>query len=356
MAVKERKKQAQGNITTMIKDAVIYTIALVVLAIVIVSNLWGLPLNEWGDALLAVFADLVIYLLGIIGIFEFGYDNGLTVIVPSSFMDYKERRLEKQMKETLHAFFDKESEYLRCHEDDRMADTLSLMGLSTEGYREVQAKVVEARLAPMYDVESARKKLMDLVFHSNSVIDMHKDAEHISSANLRYYMKIHDLMHNSCQSDLLARIMATFIRLTCEEQGIRLADVDAIMVPHSSNFLLGLDVSKLLGKGFIKMIIPEKIVGNYCYEGVIPPKTGSRKYNIVIVHDVLLSGRQIYESVNKLRDKHPDCQIVGLFSLIYRNVYNGKEDLEQCYDIKCYNVLEMTEEDIERELERRGKA
>ena len=334
---------------------IIYTLCLGILGFIIVSQLYNVPWVQWGDQFVGIIGDLVIYMLGLVGIFEFGYDNGLTMVVPDNFISYKEKRLEKQTKEYLHAFFDEETNYLRYHEDDRLADTLSIMGLSAEGYREVQAKVLEARLAPMHDMESARQKLMDLVFYSDSVIDMHKDAEQIASSSLRYYMKVHDLMHNSRQSSQIAKILATFIRLKCEEQNIRLADVDVIMVPHSGNFLLGLEVSKLLGKRFIKMIPPDKKVSNYSFEGVLPRKARSNDIRVVMVHDVLLSGKQILESAQELCDTVPNCQIVGLFSLIYRNVFNGKEILERDNNLKCFNLVELTEEEITQELEKREK-
>ena len=353
MAPVKEKTRKQRKIS--VKDIILYALSLGILGFIGVSQLYGIPWSQWGDQFIGIIGDLVIYMLGLVGIFEFGYDNGLTMVVPDNFISYKEKRLEKQTKEYLHAFFDEESNYLRYHEDDRLADTLSIMGLSAEGYREVQAKVLEARLAPMHDIESARQKLLDLVFYSDSVIDMHRSADQMNSGSLRYYMKVHDLMHNSRQSDQIAKILATFIRLTCEEQGISLADVDVIMVPHSGNFLLGLEVSKLLGKRFIKMLPPEKKVGNYSFEGVLPHKARSNDIRVIMVHDVLLSGKQILESACELCDTVPNCRIVGLFSLIYRNIYGAKESLDRDYALKCYNVAELTEEDIRQELEKREK-
>lgn len=342
------KKKRKGF---SIKDAIIYTFLLSILCIIIYARLYDLPIKEWGSEIIGIIGDLVIYLLGVMGVFEFCYDNGLVVIVPNNFIAHKEKKLREQTKEYLHQFFDEESDYMRLHEQDRMSEMLTLMGLSTEGFQKVQAKALEARLSPMYDIESARKKLLDVVFFSDTIIDLRETPYYVGSRDLRYYMKFHDLMHNSVQSDLIAQIMATFVALTCESEGINLSDIDVVMVPHSSNYLLGLKVSKILGKTFIKMIPPDKVIKPYYYEGNIPNEKKDTQIKAIVLHDVLLTGGQIVESVNALREAVPNCQVVGLFTAIYRNVWSGKDKLEKQHALKCYNLAELTEEEIQEKRE-----
>lgn len=351
MASKKKENPKRKRKGSGIKDIIIYTLLLSVLCIIVYSRLYDLPIREWGTEIMGIIGDLVIYLLGIVGFFEFGYDNGLTIIVPNNFIAHKEKKLREQTKEYLHQFFDEESDYMHLHEQDRMSEMLTLMGLSTEGFQRVQAKALEARLSPMYDIESAREKLLDVVFFSNTIIDIKKTPYYVGSRDLRYYMKFHDLMHNSVQSDLIAQIMATFVALTCEKEGIKLSDIDVVMVPHSSNYLLGLKVSKILGKKFIKMIPPDKVIKPYYYEGNIPDEKKNSQIRAIVLHDVLLTGGQIVESVNALREAVPNCQIIGLFSAIYRNVWSGKDKLEKQHALKCYNLAELTEEEIQERRE-----
>jgi len=208
------------------------------------------------------------------------------------------------------------------------------------------------------DVETARAQLLDILFYSDVVYDLYKDPQCVSTSTWQYYIKFSDLNHNKQQNDAIARNMTTFIVQTCRQEGIHLEDIDVIMVPHSSNFLLGLTVSKLLNKRFIKMF-PKRpdnqYPGGIVYEGEIPDRFGKKTLDVLIVHDVLLTGRQIYESVEMLKIAHPDCKIHGLFSAVYRNVDNGKAKLEGAHNIKCYNLVELTEEDIEQGLRERGK-
>ena len=354
MAHKEKKtpkRKLPGHRKSGVKDVVIYALLLSVLCLIVYSRLYELPIREWGTEIMGIIGDLVIYLLGIVGFFEFGYDNGLTIIVPNNFIAHKEQKLREQTKEYLHQFFDEESEYMHLHEQDRMSEMLSLMGLSMEEFQKVQAKALEARLSPMYDIESAREKLLDIVFFTDTVIDLKKTPHYLGTQSLRYYMKFHDLMHNSVQSDLIAQIMATFVALTCEKEGIKMSEIDVVMVPHSSNYLLGLKVSKLLSKKFIKMIPPSKVIKPYYFEGNIPEEKKNGRIRAVVIHDVLLSGGQIVESIETLKEAVPDCQIVGLFSAIYRNVWDGRGKLEREWNIKCYNLAEMTEEEIQQKIE-----
>lgn len=355
-ASSKAKNQQTDKKRHSMKDYVITALILACLGVIAYSRFGNLPVDQWTGEMIGFVGDIAIYFLGIVGTFEFCYDNGALPFIPDWFIAHKEESARKQTKEYLQEFFDKESEFLEAHEEDRLADVLSMMGLSAQGYQSAKAKVLEARLAPIHNVETARQKMLDLIFYSDVVYDLRSDASYVKMGGLSYYFKFHDLMHDRNQSDAVAQAMATFISLTCEQEGINLADIDVIMVPHSSNFLLGLKVSKLLSKRFIKMIPEKHRIGKFSYEGVIPTKHSKKTVDVLILHDVLLSGQQIFESADALIESVPNCTIHGLFSAVYRNVRDGKGVLEHGHNIRCYSLLDLTEEEIERELKKRGKA
>ena len=346
-----------GNLKNKLytKDCIIGILLVALLSFIFFSRFSGLQPDEWKGEIIGFVGDMAIYLLGVIGLFEFSYDNGFTPAVPNWFIEHKEKSAHKQTKQSLQEFFDMESEFLEQHEKERMEDALAIMGLSAQGHKKVRAKLLEARLGAMYDIDTARKRIMDLMFFSDVICDLHKSPDYVNTEHLRYYFKFHDLMHNKQQCDSIVDAMAAFISLTCERNGIDLSEIDVIMVPNSGNYLLGLGVSKRLHKHFIKMIPPERQIGKYSYEGVIPSDIMRRGVNVLIVHDVLLTGGQICESVRDLQESIPNCTIHGLFSAVYRNVDHGREKLK-AYNIKSYNLIEMTEEEVEQELKLRGKA
>ena len=62
------------RVKSLIKDTIIYLILFTILVIfVILPEFYGKPIAEWSDGMMRVVGDLSIYLLGMIGLFEFGF-------------------------------------------------------------------------------------------------------------------------------------------------------------------------------------------------------------------------------------------------------------------------------------------
>ena len=72
------------------------------------------------------------------------------------------------------------------------------------------------------------------------------------------------------------------------------------------------------------------------------------KLNIVMLHDVLVSGERIYKSLEKLpKDSY---ELIGLFSLVYYKTNNNPYAVLDSHGIpqnKIHNILEVSDEDME---------
>ena len=352
MASKNKKNTAKRKKAGLIKDVLIYLFLVAILVMFIVlPGFYGKPMEEWSDNMMQIVGDFCIYLLGIIGLFEFCYDNGLIFLVPNSFANYKEKRLEKQTKDYIYTFLDKETDFLHEHEHLRAGELMSIIGLSTHDHSLVKSEVIRARLRPMYDIDTARQKLEDILFHSDVIRDLHQDSEVSQNPDFRFYIRFPDLMHDPALRILISKIMATFVyhilgnRANGAPFGV--SDLDIVMTPTHGNFLLGFDVNAILGKHYIKMIPKTKVFGDNYYEGIIPEKSSSDGINVILVHDVLVSGGQIIESIDEIRTVFGNCNIC-VFSLVYRNFGDSLTMLQRKYDnVKFYNLIEYSEDDID---------
>lgn len=348
---KSSHSRKRGKIKSAIKDTLIYGVLFTILAVfVVLPEFYGKPIEEWSDNTMQLVGDFSIYLLGVIGLLEFGYDNGLLMFIPDSFIRYKEKRLEQQTKDYIFTFLDKETEFLHEHERLRAGELMSLIGLSIHDLPMLQSNVIKARLDPMYDIETASAKLEDILFHSHVVRDLHVDSEVSQRTNCRFYFRFPDLMHDPALRIQISKIMATFVCQTLEKPENKAPfsapDLDIVMTPTHGNYLLGFDTNALLGKHFIKMIPRNKVFGDNYYEGVIPGDYADRGINVILVHDILVSGGQIIESIDEIRALFGECKIC-VFSLIYRNFDGALEKLQRRYsDIQFYNMLEYSEQDI----------
>lgn len=357
MASKDKKSSVKRKKNGYFKNLLIYLFLVIILIVfIILPEFYGKPVAEWSDNMIQIVGDFCIYLLGIIGLFEFCYDNGLTFLVPNNFTNYKERRLEKQTKDYIYTFLDKETDFLHEHEQLRIGELMSIIGLSTHDHNLVKSEVIRARLSPMYNIETAQKKLEDILFHSDVIRDLHMDSEVSQHPDFRFYFRFSDLMHDPALRSLISKIMATYIYHTLGNKAngapFNVSDLDIVMTPTHGNFLLGFDVNSILGKHYIKMIPKSKVFGDNYYEGIIPEKNSIDGINVILVHDVLVSGGQIIESIDEIKTVFGNCNIC-VFSLVYRNFADSLTMLQRKYDkIKFYNLIEYSEDDI-AEMRRR---
>jgi len=294
--------------------------------------------------ILSIIGNLVIILFFLIGFFEFAYKNNLTFLVPDPFIENKKRRLSDQARLFIEEYLKKEIGYLKKHGNERVEHILSVMGLNSNGFTEIKHELIKTKLQHIKSIDTAQEKLKQILFTSGKVFDLHQEG--ISFEGERYYFKFADLMHERNHCEIIVEIMTLFIQHTLCRQ--RLDNVDVCMVPHSSNYLLGFETSKKLFKKFIKMIPVDKIIADFTYEGKIDKKNN---LNVIIIHDILFTSKQVSESIDLLKRTIPSCVIVGVFCLVYRNIHDGKKKLTDI-DIDVHHLLEFSEEEITRELER----
>jgi len=334
------KKSKIKRFFSFVKDFIIYGIVIFAIISFIVYSFKTTSISEFKDLVLSLVADFTILILGVVGVFEFCYDNNITFLVPDSFINRKEKKQLELIEDILHEYLSNEEKTYNELQMDRTAFVLNQLGLSKDEFNRISLDIVKARLKPTTsEIKSLQDKLEDIIFSNDIIFDLENTASY--SPGLRFYVKFHDLMHNKLLAEQLCNIMAGLIYNNLKE---KMNDVSAIVVPHSSNYLLGLGTAGILGKNFIKVIPPEKAIANYNWEGNLGNAHG--KHHVIIVHDVLLTSKQVIESIERLPD---NCVVDGIFCLLYRKGHNGKEKLKQLgYDV--YSLLEYTEDDLSYKL------
>lgn len=114
-----------------------------------------------------------------------------------------------------------------------------------------------------------------------------------------------------------------------------------VVIPTDSNFLFGIKVSDILGIPFVKMRLTPKILMNQRWDGIL--NSGD---NVIIVHDVLVTGSQILDTMASFPG---NMNIYGLFCLIQRTDY--QEEVDRLKDISIYSLLKLSDQDIDLILE-----
>lgn len=126
--------------------------------------------------------------------------------------------------------------------------------------------------------------------------------------------------------------------------GKQIDNLDYIIIPQGSNLLLGLEVGKILRKPVIAIQGEERICKNEFWDGHYEKKP-NYKNRVIIIHDVLVTGKKIYKSVEKLpKDTY---EIKGLYCLFkYENKKYHPEKLLRKHNICNIKCLIYTNEAI----------
>lgn len=348
----------------VIKDILIYGTYIILLVIatvfIVLEQIKSHIENPW-HILFSIAGVLTILTLFFVCMLDLLYEHNLMFAVPNSYIQHKEQRKRAAIKRIMFAVLDAQSKYFSMHDEEIIRRELALIDKNTD-YTLSSMRAVELRNSGLFSIEDAKQKLKDLVFKSDIVQDISATPEAHLTPGLRYYIRFPDLMYDEHSRALVTNIASTYIaHLYDDEAPMKqlseaarsfisspvLDNLDVIATPNNGNYLLGYDISKLLRKDHIKIITPEKIINKNTYEGVIHSKKTSP--NVLIVHDVLATGKQIIESIDSLREACPNIQIMGVLTLIYRRGGDSERDINR-RGIPLFPLLSMSEEEIAQEL------
>lgn len=324
-----------------LKDIVIYSIIFLILVFVAYLVFQDVTQDVILDRITQYVGVLVTILLGVVGIIEFAYDNGLTLLVPNSFENYKEKRLKEQTKRYLREFFYHEAEYFSQHSNSRITFFLNQLGLNRNQYEQLKMDILEIKLLPLHDLEDAKEKLKRIIQKGNIILLQDgKDSEKLVYKRVKYFLNFTDIMF---EDDYFSQITDCLTYLINEKTKTDKITFNRILVPNRGNFLLGRGVSQKLNTALIKVTEKPLILTNKSWIGNF---SQNKRDQSIIVHDVLVSGEQLKESIELV---NKNTEITAIFCLINRLDYNGKKCLEDTYnDIPIYSLLDLDDENIEK--------
>ena len=167
------------------------------------------------------------------------------------------------------------------------------------------------------------------------LIDQSKDDnEKYTYGKVQYYVNFNDLMYSKSFAEEISHVLTFFIR----EKEKEIKKITKVIIPYDGNFILGFEVGQNLGKSLIKIRPKDgKIEKDKPWEGTLDFSD-----QVIIIHDVLVTGDQILEAINKIRKK---CKkIIGIYCLIRRKDF--PQNLEKLKGFKVESILEVNDDDI----------
>ncbi len=323
-----------------IKDIIIYSIIVLLLGFIAFLFFKDAKQDDILDSITQYIGTLVTILLGVIGIFEFAYDNGLTLLVPNSFENYKEKKLNEQTKHYLKEFFNHEAEYFSQHSNSRITFFLNQLGLSKNQFEQLKLNVFEIKLLPLRNLSDAENKIRKIIQKGNIVLSQDgKDSNDLVYKEVKYFLNFTDIMFiDDYYTQIIDCLSYLIMQKTKEEK----FNYNRILVSNRGNFLLGMGISQKLNTALIKITESPLIFSSKSWIGNF---SENNQDCAIIVHDVLVSSKQIKESIKIVEQKTKICAI---FCIVNRLDCTGEKQFAEEYDnIPIYSLLKLDDNAIE---------
>ena len=268
-------------------------------------------------------------LFGITGLYEFVYSRGLIKLLPSYYVKMKEKLENKTAERMMKTYYEQDIKFIRQYEQERAEFVLRSLNLKEAQFHSIRYELIRARIMPERTKEDLRKKAEQMIYNKTYIIDQ-TETPYCDKVytEVNYFIDLYTAVYVPSFCNQIGKVMASFIMMCFKESNMDLLSVDYIVVPYNSNLLLGLEVGRLLQKPVVAIQSESRIKketpwdGNYCCR---PGHTN----HIIVVHDVLVSGNRIRESINKLTAG--SFIVDAVFCLVqYENCgHSPKEMLEQ---------------------------
>ena len=271
-------------------------------------------------------------LFGIAGIYDFCYHNGMSFLTPPSFLRIKESNYEKQAKEMMKLYYEKDIDFIHAYEEERVNHILQALGIEEKQFKHIRYELIKARAGKADTEEELRKRAQGMLYLDEFIVDQTKyEYCERTYKDVNYFLNLYTALYDTRLCADVGYIMANYIVLDLKDD---IDDIDYIIIPEESNLLLGLEVGKILHKPIIAIRHNERIQKNEFWDG----NYDRTKVNeVIIVHDVLVTGRHIYESMEKLPKK--SYIVRGLYCLFeYKHEnYHPRKALNDhnIQNIKC---------------------
>jgi orotate phosphoribosyltransferase len=281
--------------------------------------------------ILGLTSNITLSVFGVVGLVQICLEKNWNIVVPDFFIKVKEQNQNKMIQDIIEAYFEKESFYIQEYNDQRMNYFLSQLGISLNYISKIKLDIIKMRSMPLKGIDDAKKSLEYIITRDYVIIDQDKyPPADLTYNEVKYYINFVDLMYDAYFSKQITKIMCMLI-------AENIAPFDKIVVPYDSNFLLAFEVGKRMGKPIVTMRKKAgRVLRDQCWDGSLNPTD-----RIIILHDVLVSGKQIINSIDKI----PTCEVVGFYCLVARIDNSGMEALKE-RGIKINSILQLDDNNI----------
>ncbi len=298
-------------------------------------------LTEWFTFIGAI----AFILFGINGIYEYCYSNGMEYLIPPFYQKAKDFILLKQAEKMMNLYYDKDIDFIKTYETERTEKILNTLQLTDEQFHHIRYEILKARAGNISGISSLQQRAKDLLLNKEYVVNLNNvDASERVYEDVNYFINLYTALLDDKVFEDAGRLMTNFLSI---KTGYDLESIDCIVIPYGSNLLLGLSVAKKLGIRLISVLQEGRMLKEQPWDGEYPKKENGEKIKIAMLHDILVSGKRIYKSLEAL--PKDSFELVGVFSLIYYKTETDTLSMLKENGIpndKVHHIIEVSDEEM----------
>lgn len=254
-------------------------------------------------------------IIGLIDCFDL---LNLGIFVPDFYTYCREKRRSDNVEAYMMEYFKDNIKFMRDYSEEKTKFILSQLGITTSQLDEIRLCLIKMRCMPLKDLGHAQEKIKYYVKSDYPMVISQKDIDSskLCYHSVDYYINFQDPMFLPEYAREIASLLSFLIKEKAD-----LNKVDRLVVPHDSNFLLGVEVSKCLGKPVVKMRSGSqgKVIKEQHWDGQLDDSD-----RVIIIHDVLVKAEQIIYTLGQLPTT---CEVLGVYCLITRKEWDGADKL-----------------------------
>ena len=271
----------------------------------------------------------------LIGLIDFFDLLNWRIFVPDFYTHYRKKERSENIETYMMEYFKDDIKFIRDYNEERMKFILSQMGITISQLDEILLCLIKMRCMPLKNLDDAKNKIEYYVKSDYPMVITQKDidASKLCYHDVDYYINFTDPMFLPEYAQEIASLLSFLIKEKAD-----LNKVDRLIVPYDSNFLLGVEVSRRLGKPIVKMRFREgKVITEQPWEGQL-----NQSDRVIIVHDVLVKAEQIVHTLVQLPKS---CEVLGVYCLITRKEWSGADELKQ-RNVRLEQIICLDDNDI----------
>ena len=282
---------------------------------------------------------IILITLCYVGLIDVSHAIGWSIFVPSFYENYADKKQREAVWSCIERYFDEEICFIKEYSKERIQYIMAQLGVTKKQFDKLQRDLIKMRGIQIKNYDDAREKI-ESTLKCDYPIVVRQDSIPVNNRSydkVKYFINYNVLAF--VNREYIRELASILVFLIKNESNIEV--IDKIVVPHDSNFLLGLEVGAILAKPVVKMRIDKgRIEVNKPWDGSL--EEGDR---VIIVHDVMVTGDQIEHAIIRLP---LTCEKLGVYCLIDRKECDGKGAVEK-KGVAVHSIIELGDDDI-REL------